>query len=318
MTSSVHRPPPGRRTGCPSPGASRWPGRGAACSPVGPAHRAGLGGVEEAEQPKATAWPRSPAGITSHSTSQKATTSSQTMAPGSARAQVLRRAGAGPPAQQQAGGDQPAPLPRWSASGRAPGRLSQAHSVPTVPGAQRRQAAAEAQRHPARRVAHMKRAVGAGAVRGRTVQQRSCEVVEAAEAARHAGGPFVQQPQAGPAVDAADARDATPPRGPRPRTAAARPGRGGEQQFVVVAAGQQALLLQAAAARPARRCAAVRPARPRAPTPERCRMWPRSPSRPSLTSMALLARPRSARPSATRGCGSSIAGARSRRRRPAG
>ena len=44
-----------------------------------------------------------------------------------------------------------------------------------------------------------------------------------------------------------------------------------------------------------------------APTPERRRMCARSPSSPSDTSMALLATPRNAWPSTTRGCGCSMA-----------
>ena len=80
-----------------------------------------------------------------------------------------------------------------------------------------------------------------------------------------------------------------------------------EKQFVVITTAQHARALQR------RRCPANNALRgtasgsTRAPTPDRCIRWPRSPSRPSLMSMALLATPRRAMPSATRGCGISMA-----------
>ena len=90
----------GRRAGCRSPAPSRSARpRRRLKALVGPGHRAGLGGVEEAEQREGDQLARAkPAGMTSQSTSQKATTSSQTIAAGSAWSRWRAVTRAGPPA----------------------------------------------------------------------------------------------------------------------------------------------------------------------------------------------------------------------------
>ena len=94
---------------------------------VGPAHRARAWRRRRsgtARRPPAA--PARPAGITSQSTIQKAITSSQTIAPGSATRQLARGARAGPPAQRQrqrrAPRAQPAAPSQWpSTQERHPG-----------------------------------------------------------------------------------------------------------------------------------------------------------------------------------------------------
>jgi hypothetical protein len=112
----------------------------------------------------------------------------------------------------------------------------------------------------------------------------------------------------GAAVDAADARDG------HARCARRSPARlrlrlGGrrEQQLVVVAAGQRAFALQRSGCDASTALRGTASTSIVAPTAERRSMCARSPSRPSDTSIALVATPRSAMPSATRGCGCSIA-----------
>ena len=111
-TSRVHRAATRSSNMMPKPCAQ--PMRHAAGPPrleqgVGPSHRAGLGGVEEAEQREGHELRRAAAGVTSHSTSQNATTSSHTIDRGRQR-QGGGPYGAGPATDDEAGRDQGGPL----------------------------------------------------------------------------------------------------------------------------------------------------------------------------------------------------------------
>lgn len=115
-----------------------WPGTAlnkASAQATGP----GLAASKNRKATKAPSWPSQPTGPISHSISQKAQISSHTMAPGS----LMRKCCAVRVQAQQPSGQ---PISRMTAQIRsACGRplsaicratkLSQAHSVPTVPGA---------------------------------------------------------------------------------------------------------------------------------------------------------------------------------------
>ena len=103
---------------------------------VGPAHRAGFDGVKKAEQSKGHDLPDQPVGMVSHSTSQNATTSSQTMEPGSSTP-MLRAATV--QAHQPKGMDTAIKRPQEKSliHGDISTKDSHAHSVPAVPGAMR-------------------------------------------------------------------------------------------------------------------------------------------------------------------------------------
>mmetsp|Transcript_49604 Transcript_49604/g.116493 ORF Transcript_49604/g.116493 Transcript_49604/m.116493 type:complete len:216 (-) Transcript_49604:128-775(-) len=98
--------------------------------PTGP----GLAASKKRNSPKATSWPTKPAGAISHRMSQKASTSSQTTAPGSGVFRCWAQ-------RVQAHQPTRVPMPISSAQARSfiQGAIStatsQAHSVPTVPGA---------------------------------------------------------------------------------------------------------------------------------------------------------------------------------------
>ena len=259
-------------------------------APVGPADRARLGGVEKAEQ-RERGQLRPPR--RRHQQPQHDPERDDLVPDDRARvgdAQVARGDRAGPPAEQQRRRRSATPSRARRASGRAATKASQAHSVPTVPGARGDSPLPKPSAIQCAGCSAMKAALA------RRGGAHAREVVEAGRAAFAA-------PNRRRAAAAAATRPASRPmrltRTPAASAAACTASccarRRGEQQFVVVAAGSTHSRCSASgcAASTALRGSAS-PVQARADAGAARISWPRSPSRPSLRSIALRAMPRSA------------------------
>jgi hypothetical protein len=133
------------------------------------------------------------------------------------------------------------------------------------------------------------------------------EVVERAERARDVRAAAVDQAQALAGVDPADAPDRDPGAGGSGGDGVATRRQRGEHQLVVVAAGEQALALHLQRLGGEHGAARQGVDVDDGTDAGLAQQWPRSPVRPSETSMALVATPRRRMPRAVRGAGSSIA-----------
>ncbi len=120
----------------------------------------------------AASWPPKPAGVTSQRTSQKATTSSQTMLPGSATPMFFAvTVLAHQPASAAAAISRPiCAVPSQGASAL---KASQAHKVPAVPGASGLSPAPKPSASRCAGCASMKRALGRRAAAGVAVARRA-------------------------------------------------------------------------------------------------------------------------------------------------
>ena len=225
---------------------------------------------------------------------------------------MARGDGARPPAEQR-GASRTTPRARVVEPRRSDGvERPRPRACRPCPG-RSGQAAAEAERDQVRRMGEQEAPAGAAAGAGERRLQRGLGAGIAARSPA-VGAEVVERARIGsPTARRRDRRGAgRSPASIRPMRLTGDPGAGrgggdgvaarrrrGEQQLVVVAAGEQALALHFASAGAA--STALRgnaSTSTTAPTPERRRMWPRSPARPSETSIALVATPRRRMPSA--------------------